>query len=58
MIGLILVLIILGVILQFIPMDAKVRQIIYVVIVIAVILCLLDMFDIWSISGARWHYHR
>jgi hypothetical protein len=55
MIGLILVLVVVGVILNFIEMDAKVRQILYAVLVIAVVVVLLDLLGIYHVPIGNLH---
>lgn len=55
LVDLVLVLIVVGVLLwavnNYIPMDAKIKQILNIVVVIAVVLWLLDVFGV--LNGAR-----
>jgi len=57
LIQLVVVLVVVGVILwavnNYIPMDAKIKQILNVVVVIAVILWLLTIFGVLPMSGLR-----
>ncbi len=55
--GLILVLILIGVVLSYVPMDAKVRSLVGLVIVVFVILELCSMFGVLpSLVGHRGHW--
>lgn len=58
LLSVVLVLIVVGVLLwlvnAYIPMDAKIKQILNIVVVIAVVLWLLKAFGLWgSITGLR-----
>jgi hypothetical protein len=50
---LIVLLIIIGVILAIVPMEARVKQIVIAIICIAVVLWLLQALGIWSGAGLR-----
>ncbi len=56
LIQLVIVLVVVGLLLwlvnTYIPMDAKIKNILNVVVVIAVVLWLLDVFGVWSHMGA------
>lgn len=56
MIGLILVLIVIGVLLTVLPIDAKIKQILYIVIAVAVCVVLLEMFGIFSVSDTHFRH--
>ena len=63
MIGLLVLLVIVGVVLYLIPMDAGIKRIIVAVVALLVVLCLLQGFGLFSGNfghwgGGGWGYRR
>jgi len=53
LIGILILLIVLGVFMHFLPLDAMVKQIIYAVIALLVVLIILSMFGLIPSPGWR-----
>lgn len=54
MIGLLLGLIVVGIVLYYVPMDARIRQLVYILAVLCVALSLLGI--IWSLISGVWGF--
>jgi uncharacterized membrane protein (DUF485 family) len=52
-VGLLLVLVIFGVVISFVPMDARVKQAVVAIGIILAVLCLLDILGLVHLPGAR-----
>lgn len=56
MIGLLLGLIVVGIVLYYVPMDARIRQLVYILAVLCVALSLLGI--IWALVSGVWDFPR
>lgn len=57
-IGLLLVLVLIGIVLSFLPMDARIKQIIVAIVAVLVVVWLLELFGVFTIGTFPVIRHR
>lgn len=57
-IGLLLVLVLIGIVLSFLPMDARIKQIVVALVAVLVVVWLLELFGVFTIGTFPVVHHR